>query len=146
MEIIERFISGITVEPFRNILELLSLPPGRLFWPALILLAGIMIINDLIRTALMTERTRSVLVHVVINVLTLLPAVILGFVLLYAGYRYPDRAWLNLGLAAAFYGVWYLGGTLTWLARRDTEGADVGWMAMGLFITLPCGLLAIALF
>ena len=37
-------------------------------------------------------------------------------------------------------------GTLTKLARKDVEGADVGWMAMGLFITVPCGFLAVLLF
>ncbi|MBI4552386.1 MAG: hypothetical protein HY710_08995 [Candidatus Latescibacteria bacterium] len=145
MDLIARFLSGMTVGPFHNLLELLSLAPERLI-ASLILLAALILMNDFVRTALMVEYTRSVVTHVIINVLTLLPAVILGVVLLYAGYRYPERAWFNLGVAAAFYVVWYIGGTLTRLARHDTEGADIGWMSHGLFITIPCGFLAVILF
>ena len=144
MEFIRQFFEGISVEALRNLAELMSLGPERL-GASLVLLAAIMILNDLVRTALMTEHTRSVANHVVVAVLTLLPAIILGLVLLWAGYRYPSRAWLNFGLAALLYLGWYLGGTLTWLARRDNEGADVGWMAMGALITVPCGLLAVVL-
>ncbi|MCI0724061.1 MAG: hypothetical protein L0338_34640 [Acidobacteria bacterium] len=145
MELIGRFLEGVTAGPFRNLLELMSLNPDSL-GAALVLLAAIMILNDLVRTAFMTEYTRSVLVHVIVNVLTLLPAFALGAVLIYAGYRFPDRAWVNLGLAALLYGAWYTGGALTWLARRDTEGADLGWMAHGAVVTLICGLLAVAVF
>ncbi len=145
MELISRLLEGTTVGPFRNLLELMSLNPDSL-GAALVLLAATMILNDLVRTALMTEHTRSVAVHVIVNVLTLLPAFVLGAALIYAGYRFPHRAWVNLGLAALLYGAWYTGGTLTWLARRDTEGADLGWMAHGAIVTLICGLLAVVLF
>jgi hypothetical protein len=145
MGIIEHFLSGMSLEALGHLLDLLSLAPERLC-AALMLLAGIMLLNDLLRTALMTEFTRSVVGHAIVCTLTLLPAGILGLVLLYAGYRHPDRAWINLGWALALYIPWYLGGTLTWLARRDTEGADLGWMSHGLFITVPCGLLAVLLF
>ena len=145
MEIIERFLSGMSLEPFKNLLDLMSLAPEHI-WASLVLLAALILLNDLVRTALMTEYTRSAVVHAIVCILTLLPSGILGLVLLYAGYRHPERAWINLGFALALYIPWYLGGTLTWLARRDTEGADVGWMSHGLFITVPCGLLAVGLF
>lgn len=145
MGIIANFLSGMTAEPFRNLLELVSLSPQHLV-AALVLLGFVIMLNDLVRTALMTDYTRSVLVHVIVNALTLLPGAILGVVLLYAGHRHPERAWINLGLGLALYVAWYLGGTLTWLARQDTEGADVGWMSHGLFLTVPCGVLAALLF
>ena len=63
----------------------------------------------------------------------------------YAGIK-GCTSWINLGLAFSLYVPWYLGGTLTWLARPDTEGADVGWMSHGVFVTLPCGPLAVVLF
>jgi hypothetical protein len=145
MGFIERFLSGLSLGPIQKLLDLMSLAP-ELLWASLLLLAGVILLNDLLRTALMTEHTRSAMVHAIVCILTLLPSGILGLVLLYAGYRYPDRAWINFGLSLALYIPWYLGGTLTWLARRDTEGADVGWISHGLFITVPCGLLAVVLF
>ena len=145
MGIIEHIISGTSLQPLRNILDLMSLAPDVL-WASLLLLTGIMLLNDLLRTALMTEHTRSVAVHALVCTLTLLPSAILGLALLYAGYRHPERAWINFGLALALYIPWYVGGTLTRLARRDTEGADVGWISHGLFITVPCGILAVVLF
>jgi hypothetical protein len=145
MGIIERIISGMSLRPLCNVLDLLSLAPDVL-WASLLLLAGIMLLNDLLRTALMTEHTRSVAVHALVCTLTLFPAALLGLALLYAGYRDPERAWINLGLALALYIPWYVGGMLTYLSRRDTEGADVGWISHGLFITVPCGLLAVVLF
>jgi hypothetical protein len=144
MEFILDLSHGITMGPFKNLLHLFSFPPDKLI-VSLVLLSSLFILNDLVRTALMCEYTRSVLNHVIINALTLLPAAVLGLVLLYAGYRYPERVWVNFGIALALYVPWYIGGTLTKLARRDTEGADVGWMAMGLFITVPCGVLAVLL-
>jgi hypothetical protein len=145
MEFIRELLTGITMGPFKNLLDLLSLAPDKLV-ASLILLSFLFILNDLVRTALMCEYTRSVLNHVIINALTLLPAAVLGLVLLYAGYRYPERIWLNFAIALALYVPWYVGGTLTKLARKDVEGADVGWMAMGLLITVPCGFLAVLLF
>lgn len=138
-------IAGVSIEPVNNLLVLISLPEGMLT-PSIIFIISFIILNDLIRTAIMVEYTRSVIVHIIINVLTLLPAVVIGAVLIYAGYKHPDRAWFNLLLGVVFYFAWYLGGTLTWLSRKDTEGADVGWMTMGLFITVPCGVISVILF
>jgi hypothetical protein len=145
MELLAELLSGTTIGPFQNLLDLMSLAPERLL-TSLILLSALFILNDLVRTALMTLYTRSVLNHVIINVLTLLPAAFLGLIVLYADYRYPERVWINFGIALALYIPWYIGGTLTRLARQDVEGADVGWMTMGLFITVPCGILGLVLF
>ena len=134
------------MEYVRNLIDLMTLAPERLI-PSLILLSSLVILNELVRTAFMVEYTRSVVVHVIISILTLLPAFMLGFILLYDGYRYPERAWLNLGIAIALYLPWILGGTLTRLSRRDTEGADLGWILQGLiFITIPWGILAVIIF
>lgn len=141
MEIIQRFLEGMTRGPFKNLLELLGLAPERLI-AALVFLGALMVLNDLLRTSLMVEMTRSVVNHMIIDVLTLWPGFLLGFVLLLAGARHPERAWINLGLAFVLYLGWYLGGTLTRLSRRDTEGADLGWMSHGAIITLACGLVA----
>jgi hypothetical protein len=69
-------------------------------------------------------------------------AVVLAAVLVWADYRHPDRAWINLGYAVLFYGIWYLAGQLVLLARRDTEGADLGFMTVGALITFPVGFIA----
>ncbi len=141
MHLIQQFLEGSTAGPFRNLLDLLSLNPERLIY-SLILLGSLVLMNDLVRTALMTEHTRSVLNHMIICVLTIWPGIMLGIVLLYAAYRYPQRAWINLGLAILLYVAWWAGGTLTHLARQDTEGADLGWMSHGLIITVFFGLIA----
>lgn len=110
------------------------------------LLAFSFLLNDLVRTWLMTERTRSVLTHVIVCALTLAPAVILAAVLVWAASQHPDRALLNLGLATALYVPWWAGGALTRLVRDDSEGADLGWIAMGALITFPAGLAAAVVF
>ncbi len=141
----------ITMDPtiidhLKNLWELISLSPQHL-WASLIFLTALALLNDLIRTALMVEYTRSAVTHVIVSILTLLPAFLLGFILLYDGYRYPERAWLNLGLAVALYFPWILGGILTKISRRDTEGTDLGWILQGLmFVTIPWGILAVIIF
>lgn len=129
-----------------NLLELLSLAPERWF-ASLILLASAIILNELLRNALLVQYTRSVANHLMVSVLLMLPAVMVGGALLYGAYRHPERAWLNVLWIPALYAAWYAGGALTRLARPDTEGADVGWMAMGLvFVTVPSWILSIVLF
>jgi hypothetical protein len=129
----------------RNLLELLSLAPGAV-GHAMVLLSFLFMCSYLLRTACMSEGTRSVPVHMLVCVLTLLPAVVLAAMLALGALRYPDRAWTNLGIAALLYLPWYAGGRITRLVRSDTEGADVGWLTMGALVTFPVGLLAAIVF
>lgn len=129
----------------RGLGEILALGP-RTWVGGCLLLAFLFLLNDLCRTALMTEGTRSRIVHVLVCALTLGPAVVLAGVLLWAGASHPDRVWINLGLAAALYVFWWAGGALTRLTRKDSEGADIGWMTMGALITFPAGLVAALVF
>jgi hypothetical protein len=140
-----QFLAGYTAAPFHRLDQLCSLGPDTLVH-SMVIFAALFLLNDLLRTALLTESPRSVLAHLTVCVLTLLPGIVLGFVLLWAGHRHPERAFINLGLAAVLYIPWYLGGELTRLARSDTEGADLGWIAHGALITFPFGLLAALLF
>jgi hypothetical protein len=131
-------------EPWRYLGNVVSLDPNYLP-ESIILLGGLIFLNDLLRTALMAERPRSVAQHLAVCVLTLWPGIVLGAVLLWAGYRHPERAWSHLLVAALLYGFWILGGVLTRLVRSDSEGADLGWISHGALITFPLGLLAVAL-
>jgi hypothetical protein len=126
---------------WNNLLELLSLAP-RVAMHSVVLLSFLFMAAYLLRTAAMSEGTQSALVHALVCALTLLPAVLLAAALVLAAVRYPERAWINLGIAALLYGPWYLGGRITPLARADTEGADLGWLTMGALITFPVGLAA----
>ncbi len=125
--------------------DFVSLAPDTL-WFACGFFAFLFFFAYLIRTAYMSEACQSVGVHIVVCTLTLLPAIALGLLLLVAGYEFPERVWINLGVAALLFVPWGLGGACTRLARSDTEGADIGWMAMGALITFPCGLLAALVF
>jgi hypothetical protein len=128
-----------------NLLDVFSLAPNA-FWHTVALFSFLFLVNYLLRTALMPEETRSVIVHMLVCILTLLPAVSLAVMLLLGAYRYPQRAWINLGIAALLYLPWYAGGRITRLVRPDTEGADVGWLAMGALITFPVGIVAAIIF
>jgi len=142
MDIITTFIHNATWGPFKDLIQLLSLPPERRTeW--LMLLSAILILCEFTRLALGTVFTRSVLAHVTRCLLTFaIQAVVLAAVLVWADYRHPDRAWINLGYALLFYGIWYLAGQLVLLARPDTEGADLGFMTVGALITFPVGFIA----
>jgi hypothetical protein len=142
---LRQFATEFTASPFHRLDQICSLEPSQLT-PALVFLAAAFLINDLLRTAMMPESPRSVLAHLVICLLTLWPGIVLGFVLLWAGHRHPDRVWINLGLAALLYVPWILGGKLTRLSRSDSEGADIGWIAHGALITFPAGLIAALVF
>jgi hypothetical protein len=142
MSTITSFLSGVTRGPFVDLLDLLSLPPDRLL-QAFGLLAAFMIGCELVRVALGTTLTRSAPAHVVRCLLTFaVQAVTLAAVLVYAAIRHPERAIANLGVALLLYGVWYLTGQLTTLARSDSEGADLGFMTVGALITFPAGIVA----
>jgi hypothetical protein len=135
-------IPGLTTEPFHVLWGLLSLPPGRLL-PATGLLAGFVIVCELVRILLGSELTRSVLAHVTICLLTFpLQSIALAIVLVHAARSYPGRGPINLAIAAGLYGVWYLTGEATRLVRPINEGADLGFMTVGALITFPAGVLA----
>ncbi|HEX2568199.1 MAG TPA: hypothetical protein VH877_01490 [Polyangia bacterium] len=135
---------GQIFEPWRYLGDVVSLDP-RYLRESFVLLGAFIFLNDLLRTALMAERPRSVAQHLAVCVLTLWPGILLGAVLLWAGYRHPEHAFSHLLFAALLYGFWILGGALTRLVRSDSEGADLGWISHGALITFPLGLLAVIL-
>jgi len=128
-----------------NLVDLFTLAPDHLLM-SLAFLAAIMAGNDLVRTALMVELTRNPLVHMVLNVLTLLPAFLIAAILFASAWLHPTQRWINLLYALLLYVAWYIGGAITKLARRDTEGADPGFMSVGALVTFPVGLLAALIF
>jgi hypothetical protein len=139
------FATQYTPGPGYHFDQIASLDPGT-FWHSFVFLFGIILLNDLLRTALITELVRSVFNHLVLCALTLLPGFLLGGVLVYAAYRHPERAWINLFWAAVLYLPWWLGGELTKLSRSDVEGPDVGWIFHGALITFPVGVAAALIF
>jgi len=142
MNIITSFIHNATWGPFKDLIQLMSLPPERTReW--LMFLSAFMILCELTRLTLATVFTRSVLAHAIRCLLTFaIQAIVLAAVLVWADYRYPGRGWINLGYALLFYFIWYLAGQLVLLARPDTEGADLGFMTVGALITFPVGIIA----
>jgi len=142
MEIITSFIDNGTWGPFKDLIELMSLPPGRTGeW--LMFLSAFMILCELARLTLATVFMRSVLAHVIRCLLTFaFQAIVLAAVLVWADYHHPGRGWINLGYALLLYFTWYLAGQLVLLARPDTEGADLGFMTVGALITFPVGIIA----
>lgn len=142
MDFLTSFIHNATWGPFKDFIQLMSLPPERTRqW--LMLLSAFMILCELTRLALATVFTRSVLTHVMRCLLTFaIQSVVLAAVLVWADYRHPDRGWINLGYALLLYFIWYLAGQLVLLARPDTEGADLGFMTVGALITFPVGIIA----
>jgi len=136
------FFSSITRGPLEQLLQLLGLPPDHLF-ASIVLLGFAMVAFELVRIALATELTRSAPVHVLMCFLTVvIPSVLLGFVLVWAARSHPGRGWINLAIAAGLYGLWYATGEFTKVMRRQNEGADVGFMTVGGFITFPAGIVA----
>lgn len=142
MNIITSFIHNGTWGPFKDLLELMSLPPERTAeW--LMFLSAFMVLCELTRLTLATVFTRSALAHVIRCLLTFaIQAIVLAAVLVWADYRHPGRGWINLGYALLLYLTWYLTGQLVLLARPDTEGADLGFMTVGALITFPVGIIA----
>lgn len=142
METIISFIHNGTWGPFKDFVELMSLPPERIReW--LMFLTAFMILCELTRLTLATVFTRSVLAHVTRCLLTFpVQAIVLAGILVWANYRHPGRGWINLGYALLLYFIWYLTGQLVLLARPDTEGADLGFMTVGAVITFSVGIIA----
>ena len=142
MDLITSFIKNGTWGPFKDFIQLMSLPPERTKeW--LMFLSAFMVLCELTRLALATVFTRSVLAHVMRCLLTFaIQSVVLAAVLVWADYCHPGRGWINLGYALLLYFIWYLAGQLVLLVRPDTEGADLGFMAVGALITFPVGIIA----
>jgi hypothetical protein len=128
-------------QPFVLFLELMKLGPDGC-WHALALLAFFSACCYLLRTALMVELPATPWVHSLICLLTLLPAIVVAVVLVWAAHAHPARAWFNLVIAALVFVAWWAGGAMTRLVRPDTEGGDIGWLAMGALIAFPTGIIA----
>jgi hypothetical protein len=133
--------AGPVLEPGALFLEVMKLGPAYC-WHAVALLSFFCASCYLLRTALMVELPFAGWVHAWICTLTLLPAIVLAVVLVWAAYCYPDRAWRNLGYIAIVYVAWAAGGGVTRMVRPDTEGADVGWLTMGALVTFTTGAIA----
>jgi hypothetical protein len=117
----------------------LSLPPEGP-WPGLLLLAGFLVVGELVRVGLATEHTRSVAAHVTMCLLTVaIQAAVLAAVLVHAARSHPGHGWSNLGWAAALFVVWWATGMSTRLVRPDSEGADVGFMSVAAAVVLVTG-------
>ena len=125
---------------FADLLSLLRLPPDRL-GASLLLLAAFIVVCEYLRISLMVVFTRSVLVHVLVSLLTVvIQPVVLAVVLVLSTIDHPERVWTNMGLVACLYGLWYVAGQSTLLARPDSQGADAGFMTVGALITFVPGL------
>jgi hypothetical protein len=142
MDSIRRFIDGIDLSLLEAVWRHMSLPPDRL-WPALAMLAALMVICELTRIALCTEHTRSRVAHVTVALLTFpFQSIFLTIVLLHADCTHPGRGWINLAIVLGLYVLWFAVGQATKLVRRISEGADLGFMCVGALITFPVGIVA----
>jgi hypothetical protein len=145
MQFVHQLLDGITTQPFHILYRFLTLPPDHL-WPSISMLAGFMMVCELVRIAFGTELTTSRIAHFTVCALTFaVQAIVLAVVLVIADLAHPGRGWINLCIAFAMYVTWYLTGQLTKLVRSDSEGADVGFMTVGALITFPVGIVAAAL-
>ncbi|WP_428264331.1 hypothetical protein [Haliangium sp.] len=125
------------------LLELFTLPPDRLL-ESVLLVAGIVVACEYLRISLSPVFTRSVVAHLLVNLLTVvIQPVLLAVVLVLSVLAAPERAGLNFLIVAGMYGVWYLAGQSTLLARPDTQGADVGFMTIGGVLTFLPGAIAV---
>ena len=142
----DKFFSQMTVEPFERIWALLALPPDRLL-PAVCLLAGFIVYCELVRISLLVVLTRSVAAHVTVCLLTFAAqAITLAVVLVHAAATHPGRGFVNLGITLGLYVLWYVTGQATRIVRPRSEGADLGFMAVGALITFPAGLIGAIVF
>ncbi|MBI3393223.1 MAG: hypothetical protein HY039_08545 [Nitrospirae bacterium] len=144
MEIARKLLEGSSWEPFERIGSVLALGEGDLL-AAMGALTVLFFGIEFAKVYLMIERGESVRVHVTVNVMTILPALILVLVLIHAGAGHPDRVWINLIFAVLAFVPWYAAGQAAFLARRDVEGGDVGFMSIGLLIVLSTGAVVAAI-
>ncbi len=130
--------------PDGHVLDLVALAPWC--WQEGAVLLGFLAATcALLRSALLLEAVLSRVAHAVVCALTLLPAVVLTGVLVFAASQHPARGWLNLGVAVAVYGAWYAGGLAPRLVRPDAE-LDLRWMVVGACVTFPVGVVAAFVF
>jgi hypothetical protein len=129
---------------FGTLFELMRLPPEHLV-ASILFLGGVVIACELLRMSLAPVLTRSVIAHVLVNLLTavVLP-VFLAVVLVLSILAHPERALIDMLIVAGLYAVWYVAGQATLLVRADTQGADLGFMFVGSAITFVPGVIALA--
>ena len=126
------------------LLDLLRLPPEHL-GASILLLAGVVVACEYLRVSLSPVLTRSVIAHVLVNLLAVvIVPVLLAVVLVLGISAHPERAPINLAIAGGLYVLWYLAGQSTLLVRSDTQGADLGFICVGAVITFVPGLIAFA--
>jgi hypothetical protein len=135
-------MSTISLELVNAILAYASLPPHRLL-SSLVVLGTFVTACEYARISLIVESPRSRPVHVALCMLTFaFQAIAMAAMLVYADIKYHGRGFINLAIVAGAYILWYLVGQSTRLVRRDSEGADVGFMSFGALITFPVGIVA----
>lgn len=129
---------------FATLFGLMHLPPEHLE-TSLLFLAAVVIACELLRVSLSPVLTRSVIAHVLVNLLTavVLP-VFLAVVLVLGILAHPERALLDMVIVAGLYVLWYLAGQATLLVRSDTQGADLGFIFIGSVITFVPGVITLA--
>ncbi|MEM9491359.1 MAG: hypothetical protein AAGC55_19595 [Myxococcota bacterium] len=125
------------------LLDLLALPPDRL-GRALTVLIGLLVVWEYSRISLQLVAPRSVAVHLLCGVLTLVPqTLLLGAVLIVTVQCHPERIALNAVWVAVLYLAWYLAGQSTLLVRRDSQGADPGFMWVSAVLVYTTGLITL---
>ncbi|ACY16570.1 hypothetical protein Hoch_4072 [Haliangium ochraceum DSM 14365] len=132
-----------------GLVDLLYLPPEHL-GASVLFLASIIIACELLRVTLSVSFTSGatpvqVVTHVLVNLLTaVIQPLFLAVVLVLSIVAHPERGLLNLLIVLALYGLWYGTGQATLLVRRDSQGADLGFMSIASAITFVPGLVALA--
>ncbi len=144
MEIVQRFIEW-AILLVKCLLKILALGPGEVYL-AFGILTVLFFANEFLKTYLVVEHTRCTIAHIVINMLTILPAVILVCLLLFAGYMHPERVCTNFSFALLALVPWYISGRITCLARNDAEGAGIGFMSIGLLMLIGTGIVTLIIF
>lgn len=133
------------IDFLHDLWSLMSLPPDRLI-PALLLLASFITLCELTRICLLVVAPRSRFVHIMEVLLTaVIQPIALAIVLIKGACEFPERAWINVGYIALMYVIWYVAGQATLLVRRDSQGADLGFMTVSALITFPVGVTGILL-
>lgn len=145
IEIIQKLFEGLTLGPFVHLMEIFTLGAGNLLI-AFGIITVLFFINELLKAYLMIEHTHCIITHVGINIMTILPAIILMAILIYAGFKHPERTGINFTFVVLSFIPWYLAGKFTRLARRDTEGADIGFMTVGLLLVVFAGIITTLVF